>query len=249
MRIGVDPHGALWLHPRGATAAGVVRALLLSSTPFDTAREPQLPLWSETRGRARRSRRAANPEGSRRRLRARILPPGDCRGTDPGRSGWTMPPSIRWSCTRTRTSRGTMTGCSCSRPLPAPLGGLHPACGWLSCRIDLDREAACDDHVVARTGAAREGRLGAARGGRRRRPAAHGDRDVVPGATLRASAPRAPCGTPSRPGARRRHAGNPRWPQWASLLPVIAILASPRVAPLVAFVDAVELALPVQEPW
>jgi beta-lactamase regulating signal transducer with metallopeptidase domain len=35
------------------------------------------------------------------------------------------------------------------------IGGLHPAVRWIGARIDLEREAACDDHVVARTGAAR----------------------------------------------------------------------------------------------
>ncbi len=33
--------------------------------------------------------------------------------------------------------------------------GLHPAVRFISARIDLEREAACDDAVVARTGAAR----------------------------------------------------------------------------------------------
>ena len=42
-------------------------------------------------------------------------------------------------------------GQSASRRLIAVAPGLHPAVRWLG-RIDLEREAACDDHVVRRTG-------------------------------------------------------------------------------------------------
>ena len=35
------------------------------------------------------------------------------------------------------------------------LAGLHPAVRFLARRLDVDREAACDDRVVSRTGATR----------------------------------------------------------------------------------------------
>jgi beta-lactamase regulating signal transducer with metallopeptidase domain len=35
----------------------------------------------------------------------------------------------------------------------ASVAGLHPAVGFINRRIDLEREAACDDHVVSRSGA------------------------------------------------------------------------------------------------
>jgi hypothetical protein len=98
--------------------------------------------------------------------------------------------------------------------------------------------------VVARTGAAREyasALLEAA--------VAAGPRPTaivsVPGATLRASALRRRVARLLDPA---RAAGTRATPMAAMgmLLPVLAILASPRVAPLVAFVDAVELALPVR---
>jgi hypothetical protein len=124
------------------------------------------------------------------------------------------------------------------------VGGLHPAVWWLSRRIDLEREAACDDRVVARTGAARQyasALLDAA--------AAAGDRPaamaIVPGATLRASALRRRVARLLDPA---RATGTRATPiaVVGMVLPVIAILAGPRVAPLVAFVDAVELPLPAQ---
>ena len=122
------------------------------------------------------------------------------------------------------------------------VAGLHPAVWWLSRRIDLEREAACDDHVVARTGAARQyarALLDAAMmtGSRHVVPA------LVPGATGRASTlrlrvarlldPQRPRGVRPTPIAALTMA-----------VPVLGILACPYLATFVAFLDAVEQALP-----
>ena len=94
------------------------------------------------------------------------------------------------------------------------VGGLHPAVGWLSRRIDLDREAACDDYVVARTGAARqyasallEAAVVAGAG-----PAVPADRSRCHLARIGASPPGR---TAPRPGARLAARGQRRWRPWA----------------------------------
>jgi beta-lactamase regulating signal transducer with metallopeptidase domain len=221
----------------------VVRALGRSSTPFDTARERQLPLWSQTRGHARRSTELRISEGLA----------GACA------LGFRRPVIVVGRTLVERLDDAALDQVvmheyahleryddwlQLFQAVARAVGGLHPAVCWLSRRIDLDREAACDDHVVARTGAAREyasALLEAA--------VAAGPRPTaivsVPGATLRASALRRRVARLLDPA---RAAGTRATPMAAMgmLLPVLAILASPRVAPLVAFVDAVELALPVR---
>jgi beta-lactamase regulating signal transducer with metallopeptidase domain len=111
----------------------------------------------------------------------------------------------------------------------------HPAVLWLSRRIDLDREAACDDYVLARTDAARRyaSALLHAAGGSRRDALA-----VVPGAATR----------PSALHVRvawlfdtRRHRGRPRpLAVFAITLPLMAVAGSPRLASFVVFVDRAE---------
>ena len=123
------------------------------------------------------------------------------------------------------------------------VAGLHPAVWWLSRRIDLDREAACDDHVVSRTGSARQYAsalldAAATAGSQSMAPA------IVPGAIARASALRLRVSWLLDP---RRARGTRATPiaVVAMTLPVLVVLASPQFAPLVAFVDAVEHALPM----
>ena len=221
----------------------MVRALGHWSTPFDAARERQLPLWSQTRGRARRSAELRISEGLA----------GACA------LGFRRPVIVVGRILVERLDDAALDQVvmheyahlaryddwlQLFQAVARAVGGLHPAVCWLSRRIDLDREAACDDHVVARTGAAREyasALLEAA--------VAAGPRPTtiasVPGATLQASALRRRVARLLDPA---RAAGTSVTPMAATgvLLPVLAILAGPRVAPLVAFVDAVELTLPVQ---
>jgi beta-lactamase regulating signal transducer with metallopeptidase domain len=121
------------------------------------------------------------------------------------------------------------------------LCGLHPAVWWLSRSIDLDREAACDDAVVARTGETH------------RYTAALLDAAATAGSPVLAMAP----GATARPSALRvrvarlldpRRAGGARPRRLATLalvFPLGATAASPHLAPLVTFVDAVERALPL----
>jgi hypothetical protein len=221
----------------------MVRALGHRSSPFDAARERQLPLWSQTRGSARRSAELRISEGLA----------GACA------LGFRRPVILVGRTLVERLDDAALDQVvmheyahlaryddwlQLFQALARAVGGLHPAVCWLSRRIDLDREAACDDHVVARTGAAREyaSALLEAAVAAGPRPTAIAS---VPGATLHASALRRRVARLLDPA---RAAGTRATPIAATgvLLPVLAILAAPRVAPLVAFVDAVELTLPVQ---
>src|SRR5918993_1750883 len=221
----------------------MVRALGHRSTPFDAARERQLPLWSQTRGRARRSVELRISEGFS----------GACA------LGFRRPVIVVGRILVERLDDAALDQVvmheyahlaryddwlQLFQAVARAVGGLHPAVCWLSRRIDLDREAACDDPVVARTGAAREyaSALLEAAVAAGPRPTAIAS---VPGATLHASALRRRVARLLDPA---RAAGTRVTPMAATgvLLPVLAILAGPRVAPLVAFVDAVELTLPVQ---
>jgi beta-lactamase regulating signal transducer with metallopeptidase domain len=123
------------------------------------------------------------------------------------------------------------------------VAGLHPAVWWLSRRLDLDREAACDDRVVARTGAARQyaSALLAAATTAGCRPVAPA---IVPGVTAGASALRGRVARLLDPG--RAHGVRPTpMASIAIALPVLAMVACPQLAPLVAFVEAVEHVLPL----
>ena len=122
------------------------------------------------------------------------------------------------------------------------VAGPHPAVWWLSRRIDLDREAACDDYVVARTGAARQyasALLAAATtAGCPPAPA------IAPGATAGASALRVRVLRLLDP---RRARGVRPTPiaTMAMAFPVVAVVLCPQLAPLVVFVEAVEHVLPL----
>ncbi len=218
------------------------RTLRKTSTPFDAAREGRLLLWSDTRARARCPASLRISEGLA----------GACA------VGFRRPVIVVGRTLVERLDDAALDQVvmheyahlaryddwlQLFQAIARAVGGLHPAVGWLSRHIDLDREAACDDYVVARTGAARqyamallEAAVVAGAG-----PAVPA---VVPGATLRTSALRLRVARLLDPA---RASGTRATPMAAVglVLPLIAILAGPRVAPLVAFVEAVELALPV----
>jgi beta-lactamase regulating signal transducer with metallopeptidase domain len=228
---------------RVAHGCRVVRALRRTSTRFDAARERRLPLWSQTPACARRWAELRVSEGLA----------GACA------LGFRQPVIVVGRTLVERLDDVALDQVimhehahlaryddwlQLFQAIARAVAGLHPAVWWLSRRIDLDREAACDDHVVARTGAARlyastllEAALAA--GVQPTMPA------IVPGATLRASALRRRVARLLDPA---RATGTRTTPTAAlgMVLPVIAILAGPRVAPLVAFVDAVERPLPVE---
>ncbi|MEO8258346.1 MAG: M56 family metallopeptidase [Acidobacteriota bacterium] len=130
------------------------------------------------------------------------------------------------------------------------LVGLHPAVRFLSRRLDVDREAACDDRVVSCTGAARRyaaallavaaascrqaGRIECAAGG--------------PAATTTASALRIRVGRLLDPRRTRgaRLAGATSLVSVAGL--AIAVVLSTQVAPAVVFFDLAEADAPLAEP-
>lgn len=126
------------------------------------------------------------------------------------------------------------------------VAGLHPAVWWLSRRIDLDREVACDDSVVARTGAARRYATAlldaAATAGPARRALT-----VIPGATARASALRRRVAR-LLDQPRDREGRLTRGTSAAIALPVAALVACPPLAPLVVIAEAIEQAVPAGVP-
>ena len=130
------------------------------------------------------------------------------------------------------------------------LAGLHPAVRFLARRLDVDREAACDDRVVSRTGAMRRyasslltvavasnpeaGRVEFAAG--------------VPTATTTASALRVRVGRLLDP---RRNRGA-RLARRTSLMSVtalaLAVVMSTQVAPVVMFLEAAAVNVRAIEP-
>jgi beta-lactamase regulating signal transducer with metallopeptidase domain len=219
-----------------------VQALRDRSTPFDSAREARLPLWMDAGARAPRRMTLRTSEevagacalGFRRPviLVGRRLAEGlDDRALD-----------LIVMHEYAHLARYD-DWVQLLQALARAVAGLHPAVWWLSCRIDVEREAACDDHVVARTGAARQyawALLDAATtaGSPGLLPA------IVPGATARVSVLRWRVARLLDP-RRARDARPTPITAFALVLPALAFLACPQLAPLVAFVDAIEHALPL----
>jgi Zn-dependent protease with chaperone function len=212
----------------------VVRALRRTSTPFDLDRERHLPLWCDTRRHARRPAQ----------LRISDTVAGACA------LGFRQPVILVGRTLVERLDDAVLDQVvmheyahltryddwlQLLEAIARAVGGLHPAVCWISRRIDSEREAACDDFVVARTGAARQYASAlleaAVAAGVRPTPIA-----MVPAATLRGSALRRRVARLLDPA---RATGTRATPMAAvgMVLPVVAILAGPRVAPLVAFVD------------
>ena len=116
------------------------------------------------------------------------------------------------------------------------LAGWHPAVWWLSRRIDLEREAACDDYVLARSSAASQYAAALLQAA-----AAHGQRTpaVALAATTRPSALRERVRRLFDAGRRR---GRPR-PLAALVLtwPMAVVAGAPQLAALVVFAERAEL--------
>ena len=120
------------------------------------------------------------------------------------------------------------------------LAGLHPAVRFLARRLDVDREAACDDRVVSRTGATRRyaSSLLAVAAASSRRPVGLTFAAGVPTATTTASALRVRVGRLLDP---RRDRGA-RLASATSLVSVtalaLAVVMSTQLAPAVMFLEA-----------
>src|SRR4051794_11391794 len=226
---------------RVAHGGQIVRRLRRRSTPFDSTREARLPVWSSA--------------GSHPRRDAQLRLSDDLAGACAlgfGRPVILVGRQLADALDDAALDQIVMHEqahlerhdhlLQLVEAIVRAVVGWHPAVWWLSRRIDLDREAACDDRVVARTGAPRQyarALLDAAVAANRG-PTAPA---VVPGMSSRGSALRVRVAWLLDP--RRARGGRPTpIAAMACVLPVVASLASPRLAPLVAFVDAVEHALP-----
>jgi beta-lactamase regulating signal transducer with metallopeptidase domain len=210
------------------------RALVRRSAPFDAGREARLPAWSRARRTARRPAQlricddigGACALGFRRPV---ILVGRQLAGVLDDAALDLIVLHEHAHLARRDDWLKLLQACVVA------VVWWHPAVLWLSRRIDLDREAACDDYVLARTDAARRyaSALLHAAGGSRRDALA-----VVPGAATR----------PSALHVRvawlfdtRRHRGRPRpLAVFALTLPLTAVAGSPRLASLVVFVERAE---------
>ena len=130
------------------------------------------------------------------------------------------------------------------------LAGLHPAVRFLARRLDVDREAACDDRVVSRTGATRRYASSLLAVAAASNPEAGGVEFAagVPTATTTASALRVRVGRLLDP---RRDRGA-RLASATSLVSVtalaLAVVMSTQVAPVVIFLEAAAVNAPARPP-
>ena len=126
------------------------------------------------------------------------------------------------------------------------LAGLHPAVRFLARRLDVDREAACDDRVVSRTGATRRYASSLLAVAAASNPEAGGVEFAagVPTATTTASALRVRVGRLLDP---RRDRGA-RLASATSLVSVtalaLAVVMSTQVAPVVIFLETAAVNAP-----
>jgi hypothetical protein len=121
------------------------------------------------------------------------------------------------------------------------IAGLHPGVRFLARRLDIDREAACDDRVVSRTGAARRYASSLLTAAAASNPEAGGIKFAgVPAATTTASALRVRVSRLLDPG--RDHDG--RLAAATSLVSVAAlaltVVMSTQVGPVVVFLEAID---------
>jgi beta-lactamase regulating signal transducer with metallopeptidase domain len=126
------------------------------------------------------------------------------------------------------------------------LAGLHPAVRFLTRRMDLDREVACDDRVVSRTGSTRRYASSLLAAAAASSPKAGGTTFVagVPTVTTTASALRVRVGRLLDP-RRDRSARLARATSLVSVTALaLAVVVSTQLAPAVMFLAAVAVAPP-----
>ena len=125
------------------------------------------------------------------------------------------------------------------------VAGLHPAVRFLARRLDVDREAACDDRVVSRTGAARRYASSLLAVAAASNPAAGSVNFAgVPAATTTASALRVRVSRLLEPGRDRGR----RLARVTSLVSVTAlaltVVLSTQLSPFVVFREATAIGAP-----
>ncbi len=125
------------------------------------------------------------------------------------------------------------------------IAGLHPAVRFLARRLEIDREAACDDRVVSRTGAARRYASSLLMVAAASNPeAGNVEFAGVPAATTRASALRVRVSRLLDPGRDhgRRLAGATSLVSATAL--ALTVVMSTRVGPVVVFLEATGIHVP-----
>ena len=188
---------------RLSVALGALQRLQATSRPLSEQRQRQLPMWSLARGFGRR---------------AELRVSADLRGACAiglGQPVIVVADTLVDALTDDELDQVVMhehghlmrydDWSSLLQALISSIAGLHPAARWLGTQIDLEREAACDDYVVARTGEVRsvrqlsgDGRChGAARSAAGSRARPFGDARAIHAAPARAAAARC------RPASRR----------------------------------------------
>jgi beta-lactamase regulating signal transducer with metallopeptidase domain len=138
---------------RLSVALGALQRLQATSRPLCEQRQRQLPMWSLARGFGRR---------------AELRVSADLRGACAiglGQPVIVVADTLVDALTDDELDQVVMhehghlmrydDWSSLLQALISSIAGLHPAARWLGTQIDLEREAACDDYVVARTGEVR----------------------------------------------------------------------------------------------
>lgn len=230
---------------RIARSCRALGRLKRASSPFDRSREARLPLW------------VASRDGGH---RAAELRTSDCmRGACAlglGRPAILVSRSVADALSDESLDEIVMHEQAhldryddWSQLLLAVVGslaGLHPAVRFLSRRLDVDREAACDDRVVSRTGATRRYASSLLTAAAASNPEAGGVEFAVgvPTATTTASALRVRVGHLLDP-RRDRGARLARATTLVSVTALaLAVVISTKVAPVVIFLETAAVNAP-----
>ena len=230
---------------RIARSCRALGRLKRTSSPFDRSREARLPLWV-----------AARADGHRAaELRTSDWMTGAC-AVGLGRPAILVSRSLAGALSDESLDEIVMHEQAhldryddwslLLQVVVASLTGLHPAVRFLARRMDIDREVACDDRVVSRTGAARRYASSLLAAAAASSPKAGGVAfdTGVPRATTPASVLRVRVGRLLDP---RRDRGA-RLASTTSLVTVsalaLAVVVSTQLAPAVMFLDAVAVTAP-----
>ncbi len=229
---------------RIARSCRALGRLKRASSPFDRSREARLPLWAAARD---GGHRAAE-------LRTSDCMTGAC-ALGLGRPVILVSRSVADALSDESLDEIVMHEQAhldryddWSQLLQAVVGslaGLHPAVRFLARRLDVDREAACDDRVVSRTGATRRYASSLLTVAAASNPEAGASSSPgVPTATTTASALRVRVGRLLDP-RRDRDARLARATSLVSVTALaLAVVMSTQVAPVVVFLEAAGVNVP-----
>ena len=230
---------------RIARSCRALGRLKRTSSPFDRSREARLPLWVAARDGGHRAAELRTSDGMT----------GAC-ALGLGRPAILVSRAVADALSDESLDEIVMHEQAhldryddWSQLLLAVVGsfaGLHPAVRFLARRLDVDREAACDDRVVSRTGATRRYASSLLTVAAASNPEAGGVEFAagVPTATTTASALRVRVGRLLDP---RRDRGA-RLARTTSLVSVaaltLAVVMSTQVAPVVIFLETAAVNAP-----